>query len=340
MNIGTIIVAILVFGVLIFVHELGHYLVARWSGVQVNEFALGMGPVLFKVVRGETQYSLRLVPFGGFCSMEGDDEESDNPHAFGKAPVVRRILIIVSGAVMNLLLGFAILTFLSAQQDYFGSTVVHDFHEGATSSGQLQERDKILEVNGHRVRTDNDLRYEFMRDRDGVMTMLVERGGERVRLDNVTFQMRELEDGTQAIVVDFRIQAVEKTIGGVIANSLNWTQSIIKTVWGSLVDLVTGRYGLNQLSGPVGVTTVIGEATSMGWEPLLQLVSFITVNLGVFNLLPLPALDGGRLLFLLLEAVRRKPVNPKYEGWVHAVGFMLLIGLMVVVTFNDVAKLF
>jgi len=340
MNIGTIIVAILVFGVLIFVHELGHYLVARWSGVQVNEFALGMGPVLFKVVRGETQYSLRLVPFGGFCSMEGDDEESDNPHAFGKAPVVRRILIIVSGAVMNLLLGFAILTFLSAQQDYFGSTVVHDFHEGATSSGQLQERDKILEVNGHRVRTDNDLRYEFMRDRDGVMTMLVERGGERVRLDNVTFQMRELEDGTQAIVVDFRIQAVEKTVGGVIANSLNWTQSIIKTVWGSLVDLVTGRYGLNQLSGPVGVTTVIGEATSMGWEPLLQLVSFITVNLGVFNLLPLPALDGGRLLFLLLEAVRRKPVNPKYEGWVHAVGFMLLIGLMVVVTFNDVAKLF
>jgi len=347
MNVGTVLIAILVFGLLIFIHELGHFFVARAAGVRVNEFALGMGPVVFKVVRGDTQYALRAFPLGGFCAMEGDDEESHDPRAFCNVGIGRRIAIIVAGSAMNVLLGLALLAVLTSQQDLLGTTTVAGFKEGAVSSAYLQPGDEIRRVNGHRVRTDNDLVYEFMRDRDGVMDMVVLRGGEELSLKGVTFDMYELEDGTRFIAVDFMVAGVRKTPVGILTNSVNWTGSVVKQVWGSLVDLVTGRYSLNQLSGPVGTATIIGEAvgdaidkeSGVGIKPLLSMVAFITINLGVFNLLPLPALDGGRLLFLLLELVRRKPVNPKYEGWVHAVGFMLLIGLMLVVTFNDVIKL-
>lgn len=339
MNAGTIIIAVIVFGALIFFHELGHFATAKLTGVRVNEFALGMGPAIFKFTKGETRYALRLFPLGGYCAFEGDDEESSDPRAFCNAQLWRRILIIVAGSLMNLLLGLILLGFLTTQQQSLGSTIVAGFHENSTSSRYLMEGDEILRVNNHRVYSDNDLVYEFMRDRDGVMEMQVLRGGEKLTLPNVTFQMRDVGDGAQAIFIDFKVRAVPKTVMGVVANSFNWTNSIVKQVWGSFIDLITGRYGINQLSGPVGVTSAIGQASSMGLRSLLLLVAFITVNLGVFNLLPLPALDGGRLIFLLIELVRRKPVSPKYEGLVHAVGFILLIGIMIIVTVNDVVRL-
>lgn len=340
MNILTIIIAIIVFSLLIFFHELGHFLTAKWSGITVNEFALGMGPRIFSVTRGGTAYSLRAFPIGGFCAMEGENEDSSDSGAFCNAPLFKRILVTVAGSLMNLMLGLILLGILSSQQQAFGSTVLAEFRQDATSSQQLQIGDDIQKINGHRVRTDNDLIYEFTRDRDGIMDMVVIRNGETVRLPAVAFRMEERSDGTKIIDLDFRVQGVTPTTWGVVKNSFNWTGSLIKQVWGSFIDLITGRYTVNQLSGPVGVTTAIGQASSMGWKSLMLLVSFITVNLGVFNLLPLPALDGGRLLFLLIELVRRKPVNPKYEGVIHAVGFILLIGLMVFVTFNDVIKLF
>ena len=339
MTIWTIIIAILVFSALIFVHELGHFCACKLSGVRVNEFAIGMGPVIFKKTRGETQYALRLFPIGGFVAMEGEDEESGDPNSFGKASLWKRFAILLAGPVMNLVLGLFILVLLTSQQNMLGSTVVAGFYETSVSNSQLQVGDQILSVNGKRVRTDNDLSYQFQRDRDGVMDLEVLRGESKVLLRDVTFQMREVEEGIRILIIDFSVKGMPKTFFGVLGNAVNRTGSVVKEVWSSLTDLITGRYGLNQLSGPVGVTSAISQASHMGWQTLLGLVAFITVNLGVFNLLPLPALDGGRLMFLLIELVRRKPVNPRYEGVVNAVGFMLLIGLVIFATFNDLTRL-
>lgn len=342
-NVPQILIAILVFSFLIFFHELGHFISAKWSGIKVNEFAMGMGPVIWKKQKGETQYALRAFPIGGFCALEGDDEESADERAFGRAPLYKRMIVMLAGSFMNLVLGLVILGVLSSQQTLLGTTIISGFRENAISSGWLQEGDEILRINNHRVRTNNDIVYEMTRDRDGVMDIEVARQAgekaENVLLKAVKFQMEDIGDGIQAITIDFSVQGVKPTFLGVVANAFNWTNSIIRQVWGGFVDIITGRYGFNQLSGPVGVTSAIGHAATYGWRSLFSLMAYITVNLGVFNLLPLPALDGGRMVFLLIEAVRRKPINPRYEGWVHGVGFLLLIMLMVAVTVNDVAKL-
>lgn len=346
-NLPQILIAFLVFGVLIFVHELGHFLTAKWSGIKVNEFAMGMGPAIWKHQRGETVYALRIFPIGGYCALEGDDEESSDERAFARAPLYKRVLTLAAGSAMNLLLGLIILSVISMRQPMLGTTTVRGFYEGAATNQWLQVGDQIKKINNHTVRTDNDIFYELTRDRDGVMDFLVARPTadgktEDVLLKSVTFMMRSYE-GTSIIMIDFATEKVESTFLSAVGNSFNWTSSMIKQTWGGFVDLVTGRYGLNQLSGPVGVTAAIGEtakqAAKIGWDSLFALVAFITLNLGVFNLLPLPALDGGRLMFLAIEAVRRKPVNPRYEGLVHGVGFMLLIALVIFVTINDVAKI-
>lgn len=338
-----ILLALLIFSVLIFVHEFGHFSAAKWSKIKVNEFAIGMGPTLWKRQKGETAYTLRLFPMGGFCALEGDDEESEDDRAFGRAPLHKRMVTMLAGSFMNLILGLLLLGILSASLQSLGTTTIYGFYEGAVTDQWLKPGDKIIRMNNHRVRTDNDVSYELMRDRDGIMDVAVERptadgGTETVLLTSVGFSMTSLE-GTSFIIQDFRLQRVEPTFWGIVRNSFNWTASTIKEVWGGFADLITGRYGFNQISGPVGVTSAIGQVAKFGWKNLLWMVAFITVNLGVFNLLPLPALDGGRLVFLILEAVRRKPVNPRYEGLVHGIGFLLLVGLMIVVTINDVAKI-
>ena len=336
----SILIAVLMFGVLIFIHELGHFATAKWAGVRVNEFALGMGPVLFRVQKGETQYAIRLFPIGGFVALEGDDEESDDPHAFGRAKLYKRVIIMVAGAAMNLLLGLILVLFLSTQLDLFGTTVIHSFQEGAVSNQWIEPGDKILKMNEHRVYTSNDLMYEMMRDRDGIMDIEVQRGENKLVLKNVQFKMEEI-DGVSFIYRDFMAYGVKPTFVSTVQHTLNWTASIVKQVWGSLADLATGRFKFRHMSGPIGITQQIGEVTASGNKiSLVYMMAMITINLGVFNLLPLPALDGGRLFFLLIEAIRRKPLNPKYEGLVHATGFMLLIGLMIVVTFSDIRKLF
>lgn len=338
MSIGTIILAILIFSVLIFVHELGHFIACRLSGISVNEFAIGMGPKLISRTRGETTYSIRAFPVGGFCAMEGEDEDSYDPHAFCNASLPRRFFVMVAGSVMNLLLGLILVGILSTQLTAFGSNVVGEFNEGAITNQQLQIDDQIIRMDGHRVRTLNDIDYELSRSRTGMMDIEVIRGGEKIVLKDVQFAMQNI-DGVSFINMDFKVRRIEPSFGGVITNTFNWTRSLIKQVWGSFIDLITMRYTVNQMSGPVGVTTAISQATTMGWRSVMLLVSIITLNLGVFNLLPVPALDGGRLLFLIIEMVRRKPVNPRYEGLVHGIGFALLIALMVFVSINDVRKL-
>lgn len=336
---GTVVLTVLIFGLIIFIHELGHFLTAKWTKIRVNEFALGMGPALFHFTRGETKYALRLFPIGGYVSMEGENEDSEDEHAFGHRPVWCRILVVVAGAVMNLVLGFVLVMIITAQQPAIASTTIAAFDSEATSNTMLQQGDEILKINGTNIKIDYDIIFSLVRDTDGKADFVVRRDGETVTLPQVPFPVQKNAETGQTIRLDFKVYPVEKTILSTARQAFFYSATIARVVWISLLDLVTGKFGVQQLSGPVGVSQAIGQASSAGWESVLSLAAFITINVGIFNLLPLPALDGGRLLFLLLEVVRRKPVNPKYEGFVHTAGFALLILLMIVVTFNDIMRL-
>lgn len=332
--------SIFVFSSVIFIHELGHFIVAKMSGITVNEFSLGMGPRLFGFTKGETDYSLRMLPIGGFVAMEGEDEESDNEGSFSKAPVQNRIAVVVAGAVMNLILGFVVLVFLTSQQDAITSRTVSMFHENAmTQQTGLQVDDEIIAVNGRRCYIANDIIYEFARTQNGTADFTVRRGGEIVQLEDVTFETYEDENGIKQLVIDFYVYPEEKTVVTVIDEAVKWTMSLARTVFLSLVDLITGNVAINQMSGPVGIVTVISEAASIGFEQVMLILALITINLGVFNLVPFPALDGGRLLFLLIELVRGKPIKQKYEIWVNTAGMGILLAFMAFVTFSDITKL-
>lgn len=346
-KVWPILLAILFFGFIILIHEFGHLIVAKLCGVQVNEFAIGMGLKLFSFGKRETKYSLRLLPFGGFCSMEGESGEEENngepkphnPRAFTSKPVWKRILIICAGAAMNLLLGLILIGGLTLSQDLVGTNQVARFSVGAVSSTTgLQEGDKILRVNGKRVLSSSDITYLVARDGDGTVDFTVERGGETVELPNVRFATED-RDGQTVIRFDFSIIGEPKSFGNVLKNTFTETASMARLVWLSLFDLVTGHYGLSDLAGPVGTVSVIAQAASVDISGAINLMAMITVNIGIFNLLPIPALDGGKLIFLIVEGIRRKPVNPKYEGWVTAAGFVILFGFMIILFFQDILHL-
>ncbi len=336
-NFWTILLAVAVFGAIILVHELGHFLAARLFHVQVDEFSIGMGPAVFKKQMGKTLFALRIIPIGGYIQMDGEDQDSKNPNAFCNQKAWKRLIIISAGAVMNLILGLAVSAWMVSARGYVGTTQVLRFEEGATSSQALQIGDSIYSVNGTRTRIDNDIVYALLRDDDGLVDMTVIREGEKIPIQ-VPFRTSEM-DGERVIVLDFKVLAEKYTFFNTIKYSFGWTVSMVRQVWLSLFDLITGRYGFNQLSGPVGTAQAIGKASTHGLASLLMMTGFITVNLGVFNLLPLPALDGGRLIFLILEMIRRRPVSPKYEGYVHTAGLLLLMTLMVAVTYQDILRL-
>ena len=332
--------SLIVFGSVIFIHELGHFTVAKLSGIKVNEFSMGMGPRLFGFRKGETDYSLRALPIGGFVAMEGEDEESDAEGAFNKAPVQNRIAVVVAGAVMNLVLGFVVLVFLTSQQSAITSRTISMFHEGAvTQQSGLQVDDEIIAVNGRRCYIANDIIYEFARTQNGEADLTVRRNGEVVKLDDVQFETYTDENDIKQLVIDFYVYPREKTFSSVIDEASKWTMSLARMVFLSFVDLITGNVAINQMSGPVGIVSVISEAATMGLENVLMILAIITINLGVFNLVPFPALDGGRLLFLLIELVRGKPINQKYEIVVNTAGMVILLAFMAFVTFSDITRL-
>ena len=338
-------VAILFFGLLISIHELGHFTFAKLFKVKVNEFALGMGPALFKKKKGETTYALRLLPIGGYVSMEGEDEESEDENAFGRKKVWQKIIIVAAGAVMNLILGLVIVSVVLSMEDLIGTNKILYFHENAVSQQTgLRKNDEILVIDGHRVFSDMDIAFLMSRSDDGIFDMTVRRDGKKVELNDVTFQTEK--DGKYTFITyDFVVLGEEPGIVNVFTNSFKRAASITRLVWLSLFDLVTGRYGLTDLSGPVGTVNVIADAAASaavskdGLITALTMMAFISINIGIFNLLPLPALDGGRLFFLIIEGIRRKPLNPKYEGLIHGIGLALLLLLMLVVTFNDIVNL-
>ena len=335
----TILASILVFGSVIFIHELGHFVTAKLCGIKVNEFSLGMGPALLRFEKGDTTYALRLLPIGGFVSMEGEDEESDDEHSFSKAKVWKRFLVVAAGAVMNMILGFLVLVILVCRQSAITSRTVSVFSENAsTQASGLQVGDEILAVNGRRCFIADDVIYELVRTQNGTADLTVLRDGKKVLLEDVAFTTQETEEG-MSLIIDFKVLPIEKTFFNVVKEAGLWTCSLSRMIFLSLIDLVTGRVAINNLSGPVGIVTVISEAASIGWEPILLILAVITINLGIFNLIPFPALDGGKLFLLLVEGIRRKALPEKYEIVINLAGFAALMLLMLFVTYNDIARL-
>ena len=453
-TIALIVIGVLLFEFIIFAHEFGHFITAKKSGVQVNEFALGMGPKLISFTRGETRYSLRAFPIGGFCAMEGEDESSDNPRAFTNAKIWKRMIIIVAGAFMNIVVGFILMFIVVVQMPGYESTTIQQFvpYSYSANSG-LEKGDNIVNVNGYpiwnvkdlqfaiqtlqckdvdpdsltvykqdccfdlntlcgklindkellgRETTDDEVNqlvavlqegttkinrseskeqaYQLVKDTtDGFYSVLgitdkskyeypqieqrdkrqrftadltVVRNGEKTDLKDVQFcsyyaSEEDKENNKPSVSVDFYVEPIEKNFFTVIEQTCSQTLTLAKTVWQSLIMLVQGRFSLNDLSGPVGMTKAVSVVASEGLKTgfgdavnnIIFIMALITVNLGVVNMLPFPALDGGRFVFLLIEAIFRKPLPRKFEYIVNGVGLVLLILFIAVITVKDIWQL-
>lgn len=443
-TIALILIGVLLFELIIFIHEFGHFITAKKSGIKVNEFSLGMGPKIFSFGKGETKYSLRIFPIGGFCAMEGEDEESPEPRAFNNAKVWKRMIVVIAGAVMNIILGFVLMFVVVVQQDAYSSTEVQSFPATSFSSCTgLRSGDVIKEINGYGISTSMDFNYpistaelktvdgstleiykedcgnnlynmavSLVQDKNNKLSeeqvskvnellskstneivkakskedaysiyenyykkindacgikdykvekiveketrkrytadILVERNGEEKLLKNVQFFTYTTKDNSDPQVsIDFYVKPIEKTFGSVISQTFKQTISTCKMIYASLGGLLTGKFGLKDMSGPIGiasaVTTVASESLSSGFmsavNSIIYVMMIITVNLGLFNMLPFPALDGGRFVFLIIEAIRGKSVTRKVEAIVNGIGMGLLILLMILITANDIFKL-
>lgn len=339
-TVWPILLAILMFVIIIILHEFGHFITAKLLGVRVNEFSVGFGPKLFSKKGKETTYSVRAIPFGGFCAMEGEDEESNDPRAFGNKKPWRRFIIVAAGATFNLILGFVIAVLMTIPQERYATTTIGKFEDGAVSCNYgLQVNDEIVAANGRKIYCFSDLSYMLASAKDGKLDFTVLRDGKKVELKNVTFNLEPLDDGNNYISLDFRVYGEEKTFTNTLKYAAKTTVSYGRIVYMSLYDMITGKFKINQMSGPVGITAAVSQATRQSVWNILYYACIITVNLGIMNLLPLPALDGGRLLFILIEMIRRKPIPAKYEGLVHTIGFVILFGLIILITFNDILNL-
>lgn len=443
-TIALILIAVVLFELIIFFHEGGHFITAKKSGIKVNEFALGMGPKIFSFTKGETTYSLRLFPIGGYCAMEGEDEDSNNPRAFNNAPIWKRMIVIVAGATMNILFGLVLMMITLLPQDQFASTTVSQFALSSFSAVTgLQEGDKIVRINDYDVYTSTDFSFALytlpVSEVDGselsvykedcafdlyVRTtelvdentteeqnaalvkalqtaqteiskteskeaaykifseyynsladivdkehaqeiptieeretrqrfrtdMTVVRDGIKTELKGVDLLTlkKSADDDTPQLKIDFYIEPIEKNFGTVMQQTFASTVSVVRMVWGSLIGLIKGQFSLNDMSGPVGIASAITEVAGESLRTsgfgsavssIVYVMMVITINLGVVNMLPFPALDGGRFLMLLIEWIFRKPVPRKVESIINTVGLVLLLGLSVVIAFKDVWKL-
>lgn len=357
MNVLSIVLTILLFGFLIAIHEFGHFIAAKFMGVKVNEFAIGMGPKLLSKEKGETVYSLRAFPIGGFCAMEGEGESSDDPRAFGNKAGWKRLIILVAGAFMNFLTGVVLILVIMALAGSPSMPVVTGFMAGAEDIVQtgLQPGDQFYSIDGHRIYFNNDA-FIFLERAGEQVDVVVLRDGEKVDLGTIDLPYRQLtdENGNQVMKRGIYMgQFQEDTPLTLLRNT--WYQAVdyVRMVWMGLGDLITGAVGLNDMSGVIGIVAVAGDVGQAGAAAagmfgllinILDFIALIAINLAVMNLLPIPALDGGQILFVFVGGIYRlitkKKMNEKYLGYVNAVGFFCLIALMVVVAINDVIKLF
>jgi len=341
-----ILLALLFFSFMIFAHELGHFLTARLFKVGVKEFSLGMGPKLVSKTskKSGTVYSLRALPIGGYVSLVGEDEDSDDENALNKKPWYQRFVILFAGAFMNVLTAIVAMFIILSSDPYYASCTVASneyfpYEESVLSEAGILQGDTIVKINGKSINVYQDIASAISFDGKEPVDITVKRGNETLTFKDIQFKTDEA-DGVVFGVPDFAVLAKKKTFSTLISETIYTSFSTVKTIWRSLIGLVTGEYGMEAVSGPVGTVNVIAESASMGLRQLGMLFVFISMNLGIFNLLPFPALDGGRILFVLIEAVRGKPMKPEHEGYVHLAGMIILFGFMILVTFKDILKLF
>ena len=341
MGILYFILTIFIFGILVLVHEGGHFLVARANGIAVEEFAVGMGPNILSRVSKKSgiRYSLRILPIGGFVSMAGEEEESDNPNAFCNKSVWRRILTILAGPLTNILIGVLCMVILVCASGRLASTTVAEFADESKSSAWLKEGDKIVSVGGVPVHTGNELVYEIMNSGYEPVDVVVMRDEKKVTLESVEFPTFS-EAGATFGDVDFKPYAEAKNFGNIVKHAFFRSLSTIKMIWDSIIDMIRGRYGIEAVSGPIGITETVGTTVKNGgFMNLLYLFVVLAMNLGVVNLLPIPALDGGRLLFLIIEGIAGRPINRKVEGYINGAGLIILFTLMILISCKDIFTL-
>lgn len=348
MTILIIIFAVVLFNLIIFIHEFGHFFAAKSFGVKVNEFAIGMGPKIFKIKKGGTLYSFRLFPIGGFCEMEGEDEESTSERSFGKKEVWKRIIIVALGGIMNIVLGFLMIFFLSCQKSGFASSTISKFDEDSVSDKYgLTIGDEITSINGYKIYSYKDMFFALLSDKNNVFDINVKRNGSLVELKDVKFGTFENSKGQIITKIDFSVDVIEKNFFTILKQTLADTLSTVRIIWSTFIGLFTGRFKINEMVGPVGMASAIGSATSEGLKiskmyaikNVIDVMAVITVNLGVLNLLPLPALDGGRLVFLFSELIFGKSISSKHEGWIHAAGLFMFFMLIAFITYSDIVNI-
>ena len=346
----SVLFAILLFSILIFVHELGHFTAAKLSGVQVNEFSVFMGPALWQKQVGETLYSVRLVPIGGYCAMEGEDGGSDNPRSFDKAAWWKRLVILLAGAAMNFVIGVLLMVVVYLPTERVVMPVVSSLQSYCTFSGEdgLQAGDRILEVDGEKIYVQSDFSLILNLNGGDIHDLVVERQGKKVTLRELTMEKHEVttQDGAKKWMYGLNFTIQNLNWAGKLQYAWNQSLDCVRMVRLSLQMLLRGQVGLRDMSGPVGIVqqmSVVAEASPTWLDALRNMLyfgGFIAINLAVMNLLPIPALDGGRvvgvLVTTLVETVTRKKVDPKYEGYLHGAGMLLLLGLMALIMFKDI----
>ena len=356
----SVIFAILLFSVLIFVHELGHFTAAKLSGVQVNEFSMFMGPAIWKKQVGETLYAIRCIPIGGYCAMEGEDGGSDNPRSFDKAAWWKRLIILAAGAAMNFLIGVVLMVIvvlmvsvcLPGRQT--AVPVIASFEDYATVNGEngLQAGDRIVEVDGEKLYSYSDFSMILSLNPGDVHDITVRRNGEKVVLKDFLLEKHEvtLENGSTGLRYGMNFTLSTPNFWEKLGMAWNQSLDTVRMVRLSLQMLLGGKVGIKDMSGPVGIVSEMSKVAAASDSKVTALLNmlyfggFIAINLAVMNLLPIPALDGGRIVCLLItvvvEAITKKKINPKYEGYLHGAGMILLLALMAIIMFKDVIFLF
>ena len=348
----TVLAAIICFGIIIMIHEFGHFIVAKKCGIRVLEFSIGMGPALFSKKRGETMYSVRILPIGGYCAFEGEDTDSKDPRAFRNASVPKRMLVTLAGAFMNLVLGLLLILIVLCMDKKITTTTIDSFHQNelgvstASSEEWLRPGDRFVSINGLKIYTATDISYALQNDDCYEFTVVVERDGREVTLENVRFRDSRIKDENVKVSFDFYVTGAEKTPANLISYTGRGFVSTARLIWISFRDLIRGKYGFNDMSSVVGIIDTTTEVVAQGKTlqekvmTLLDLMSFITINVGIFNLLPFPALDGARFVLLVIEGIRRKKLPTRVEASIHLAGFAILIVLMIALMFKDVAHIF